>query len=397
MISSKEFGDRREALRKAVDAAPVFIAANDAVQHDRDSSRFRQEANFFYLTGIDEPGWVVAIDATESILFAPSVSDTHALFDGSVSWDDIRRTSSIATILPMSQFDDFVAQMAVSHSKVTTLLDDPQKDYYDFALNQAPLRLQQSLRDKFETVDDCRRCLAKLRAIKSPAEISLIERAITVTSTSFETIKQSLPEITYEYEIDAQLSYDFRHSGSAGHAYAPIVAAGGNACTLHYDENNREIKKGDFVLIDAGTQVEGYAADITRTFACGAVSDRQRAIHEAVQHAHAAIIALIAPGVRFTDYHAQVDEIMKQALASVKLLRSKDDYRRYFPHAVSHGLGLNVHDSLGGYDAFEPGMVLTVEPGIYIPEESIGVRIEDDILVTRDGRRNLSAHVSIGL
>lgn len=397
MISSKEFGDRREALRKAVDAVPIFIAANDAVQDDRDSSRFRQEANFFYLTGIDEPGWVVAIDATESVLFAPSVSDTHALFDGSVSWGDIRRTSGIAIILPMSQFDDFVAQMAVSHSKVTTLLDDPQKDYYDFALNQAPLRLQQCLGDKFETVVDCRRNLARLRAIKSPAEISLIEQAIAITTTSFEAIKQSLPAITYEYEIDAQLSYDFRHSGSAGHAYAPIVAAGGNACTLHYGENNSEIKEGDFVLVDAGTQVEGYAADITRTFARGAVSDRQRAIHEAVQRAHAAIIALIAPGVSFKDYHAQVDEIMKQALASVKLLRSKDDYRRYFPHAVSHGLGLNVHDSLGGYDAFEPGMVLTVEPGIYIPEESIGVRIEDDVLVTSDGHRNLSSHVSIGL
>jgi len=151
------------------------------------------------------------------------------------------------------------------------------------------------------------------------------------------------------------------------------------------------------VLIDAGAKVGGYAADITRTYAIGRPSDREIEVHAAVETAHKAIIDLIKPGFGMKDYHFQSDEIMKKALKSLGLLNAPADYRKYFPHAVSHGLGIDVHDSLGGFETFQPGMVLTVEPGIYIPEEGIGVRIEDDILVTEEGNRNLSAALPTSL
>ena len=147
----------------------------------------------------------------------------------------------------------------------------------------------------------------------------------------------------------------------------------------------------------AGARVGGYAADITRTYAIGTPSQREKDVHAEVEKAHRAIIDLIKPGASIKQYSASVDEIMKQALQNLNLFNTPDDYRRYFPHAVSHGLGIDVHDSLGGFETFLPGMVLTVEPGVYIPEEGIGVRIEDDILVTEDGNRNLSAALPTSL
>jgi Xaa-Pro aminopeptidase len=143
--------------------------------------------------------------------------------------------------------------------------------------------------------------------------------------------------------------------------------------------------------------VDGYAADITRTYAVGTPTDRQRAVHAAVETAHKAILALLKPGLSFAAYLSEVDQIMKQSLDSIGLLKTDSDYHRYFPHAISHGLGLDVHESLGGHEALKPGMILTVEPGIYIPEEKIGVRIEDDILITEDGHRNLSGALPTGL
>jgi len=143
--------------------------------------------------------------------------------------------------------------------------------------------------------------------------------------------------------------------------------------------------------------VGGYAADITRTYAIGTPSRREKDVHAEVEQAHQAIIDLIKPETSVKEYMAAVDDIMKQALRNLNLLKTPDDFRRYFPHAISHGLGIDVHDSLGGFKAFQPGMVLTVEPGIYIPEEGIGVRIEDDILVTKDGNKNLSAALPTSL
>jgi Xaa-Pro aminopeptidase len=203
--------------------------------------------------------------------------------------------------------------------------------------------------------------------------------------------------MSHEYMVEAEFSHYFRSRGATGHAYEPIVASGKNACTLHHIDNAAEVKNNALLLIDIGASVDGYPADITRTYAVGKPNDRQKAVYTAVETAHYQIIDLLKPGLKVKDYSDRVDEIMKKALDSLGLLKKESDYRRYFPHAVSHGLGIDVHDSLGGPEVFVAGMVLTVEPGIYIPEEGIGVRIEDDILITKTGHENLSAALPTSL
>jgi Xaa-Pro aminopeptidase len=398
MILLSEYIERR---RNAIQAHPntvIVLTAHHAVQHDRDSAAaFIQEANFAYLTGIHEQGWKVIIAPNYEALGAPSVDAVHQLFDGSLSTEEAQTISGINTILAESAFEDKLKELAQHYETVATIGVDPYEKYYDFETNPAPKALRRRLKKQFTTVLDIRPSLQRLRAIKSPAEIVEIEAAIAATIPAFTTIRTQIDQYSHEYQIEADLSRAFRYDGAQGHAYAPIVASGANACTLHYGKNAALLPPNSFVLIDAGAKMNGYAADITRTYAIGAPTDRMLQIYAAVESAHHSIITLLRPGLTLREYRDRVDEIMKEALRSVELLQSDDDYRRYFPHAISHGLGLNVHDSLGGYEAFQPGMVLTVEPGIYIPEEAIGVRIEDDILITESGHRNLSASLPTSL
>jgi Xaa-Pro aminopeptidase len=394
MITSSEYQTRRATLRQAYPGQLIVLTAHDAVQKDRDSSFFYQEANFRYLTGVNEPGWMLLLNGDEELLYAPKISDAHELFDGSLSWDSVVETSGIAQIKPCEELTERLKELVLKDASAVTLLEDPQQEYYDFETNPALVRLREETLKDFSLVD-CRRQLARQRAIKSDAEVALIEAAIQASSVGFEKVAASLDSLSHEYQIEAELSHAFRNSGTTGHAYDPIVAAAGNACTLHYCTNNDAVNEGDLILIDAGALVDGYAADITRTYIKGDALERQKALYAAVKTAHEAIVQLLRPGLLIAEYQKSVDRIMKEALTSVGLLNSKSDYRKYFPHAISHGLGLNVHDSLGGYESFQPGMVLTVEPGIYVPEEAIGIRIEDDILITEHGHRNLSAHLSI--
>lgn len=382
-----------------VDKIAVF-AAHHAVQRNADASfAFEQESNFFWLTKIVEPDWMLIVDGFEGVsyLVAPEIPDHQRLFDGALDHSAVRRTSGIETIIDAVEAEKVLKTLSEKHDTVYALAEHPDKDYFEFVANPAQQDLWKRLEVTFKNVVDCRLDLAKLRALKTPDEITAIQSAIDTTVATFEQVKKKLPDTRFEYEIEAELSYGFRRFGTQSHAYDPIVAGGKNACTLHYGQNNDDLPENGFVLIDAGTKVDGYAADITRTYAVGKPTERQVAVHQAVEHAHHEIIELLGPGVSVRQYHDDVDVIMKRALKNLGLLKSDDDYRTYFPHAISHGLGVDVHDALGRPEAFQPGMVLTVEPGIYIPEEGFGVRIEDDILITENGRENLSAKLSTGL
>ena len=358
---------------------------------------FAQEANFWYLTGIEEAGWVLIITEQTSYLVAPDVDEVHQIFDGSLSFDQAKHTSGVDEILPYGAGQLLLKELADVHSTVVSIGEDPHREHYDFALNPGPVTMYQRLGKLFGSVEDCRSAVASLRAIKQPEEVAALRAAIALTVAGFEKIKTSITSYRHEYEIEAEFTHYFRHSGATGHAYDPIVAAGKNACTLHYGKNQAALAEGQLVLLDIGARVQGHPADITRTYAYGKVTDRQRAVHSEVEQAHHAIIALLRPGLDVQAYSVAVDEIMKKALDKLGLLQSATDYRKYFPHAISHGLGIDVHDSLGGPKEFRAGMVLTVEPGIYIPEEGIGVRIEDDILITASGHENLSGQLSTSL
>jgi Xaa-Pro aminopeptidase len=396
MVSSF-FVQNRLSLAALVGGGIIVVPAYSEMQRGNDAAfMFEQEANFWWLTGIEAPDWWLIIDGqrNKSWLVSPSISDTHAIFDGSLSSEAARVISGVDYVIGHDEAVRMLRDLSKKHSVVYSLDEPSHSDYYDFASNPAIKKNWRMLQTIFNDAEDVRPILDKLRAIKQPEEIMAIKKAIKLTVDAFKVVKQKLPDFRYEYEVEAEFSYFFRRSGAEGHAYDPIVAVGANACTLHYGANKARLKKGSILLLDIGARLNGYAADISRSYAVGAQSSRHSEVHQAVADAQCKIIKLLRPNLNFTDYNNQVDQIMKQALISLGLIEHDADesqYRKYFPHAIGHGLGVDVHDSLGHHSELLPGMILTVEPGIYIPEEGIGVRIEDDILITDKGHTNLSS------
>jgi Xaa-Pro aminopeptidase len=397
------FKSNRRRLIERLNGGIIVMSAYAQMQRSNDMAfNFEQEANFWWLTGIDFPDWWMIIDGTrnKSWLVAPRISASHEIFDGSLSADSAKEISGVDAILTQDEAQSMLRDLSKKHSVVYVLGEQPHAEHLDFILNPAIKSLREHVSRIFATVQDCRIELAALRAIKQPEEIVAMKSAIDITIDGFETVKRKLTTASYEYEIEAEFNYYFRMHGASGHAYDPIVAGGQHACTLHYIANSQKLKKRQLLLLDIGARVGGYAADITRTYAYGEPTKRQIDIHGAVQAAQREIIAMIQPNLSVEQYQTNVDKVMSDALIGLGLMANYNDmdsYRKYFPHAVSHGLGIDVHDSLGAPKFLQKGMVVTVEPGIYIPEEGIGVRIEDDILVTASGNLNMSQRLSTDL
>lgn len=389
-------GNRHNLLDQLRKGALVVMTGYGEMQRTHDSAhRFEQDANFWYLTGIESPDWWVILDGAHGTqwLVEPELSDTQRVFDGGADTARIQELSGIKTVLSRDEALRRLRQLANHHSIVHTT-EQPRslRDHAHFQLNTGQVELKKMLERTFQNVQLCNRELAILRTIKQPVEIAAIQKAIDITIAAFQAMKQTLPKAKQEYELEAVLTYEIRRRGAWGHAYDPIIASGINACTLHYSHNSDRLNKRNLVLFDVGARVGGYAADISRTYALTKPSKRQQDVHGAVCRVQADCIALLRPGLSFEEYDHHAERIMKEALTRLKL--STDRYQEYFPHALGHGLGVNVHDPLVGYDTLQPGMVMTVEPGIYIREEGIGVRIEDNILITENGHRNLSASLS---
>lgn len=402
-LDASFFTHNRERVMEKLQGGLLVVPAYTQMQRGNDAAfKFEQEANFWYLTGIEYSDWWVIIDAkrARSWLVAPAVDDVHALFDGSLSSEQAAQISGISEVLDRRAGEDFLKQAARSHQLVYTVDLPSHHDHFGFSMNPAVKEMRERLSRIFVSVEDFRSKLSELRSIKQPAEIVAIQSAIDLTIQGFQNVHANLNTYKYEYQIEAEFNHLFRNTGAAGHAYDPIIACGANACTLHYSQNNDQIKKSTLLLMDVGARHGGYAADITRTYATSKPTKRQQVVHAAVAAAHTEIIALLKPGLLVEEYQSNVDIIMKNSLIELGLMtdmNDDDNYRRYFPHAISHGLGVDVHDSLGRPRLLQAGMVLTVEPGIYIPEEKIGVRIEDDILITAAGHRNLSGKLSTDL
>ena len=389
------FEGNRQSLTHALRGGLVVLTAHDSMQRTNDSAfLFEQEANFWYLSGIEEAGWKLIIDAkrNHSTLVQPAQSDMKQIFDGGLTKAEAIAASGVHEVIEARDFEPYLRELARKHSIVYTSYD---KAAYDFVVNPAQRELHAVIKRIFQSIQLCDTELHKLRAIKQPEEITRIQKAIDLTCSAFTEARERLPTLKHEYELEAIFGSTFR-THNAHHAYDPIVAHGENACTLHYIKNTMKLSRVKPTLIDAGARVDGYCADITRTYMLQPTK-RQQHVHTVLQTAHVEIVSLLKPSLSVEAYSGRVDTIMKKALIELNLLKDETDdvtYRKYFPHAVSHGLGIDVHDSLGRPRVFEEGMVLTVEPGIYINDEKIGMRIEDDILITANGHKNLSAKLS---
>lgn len=388
-------GNRQSLLKKLNSGALVVITGYGEMQRMNDSAQsFEQEANFWYLTGIEYPDWWLILDGFHGTewLVAPEQSDIQKIFEGGYDDADITKTTGIKTILDRDEALRRLRQLTKKHTMVYTTAQPRYLEHATFQHNVAQADLKKILDRIFQNVQICNRDLAALRTIKQPKEISAIQKAVNITEQAFDRMRETMATAQYEYELEATLTYEIRRRGANGHAYDPIVAGGVNACTLHYSRNDARLSKKNLVLFDVGARYTGYAADISRTYALSVPSKRQLAVHTATVEVQRQCISLMKPGLLFKEYDERCEQYMKKALGELGF--ATDNYREYFPHAMGHGLGIDVHDALAGYEEMQPGMVITVEPGIYIREEGIGVRIEDDILITEKGHKNLSAHLS---
>ncbi len=373
--------------------APIIVSANGLLQRRGDSTyAFAQDANFWYLTGIDEPDLLLVMDESKEYLVVPSRSASRQAFDGSLNDEALAGRSGIRTI-----YDDKAGweQLGRILKKVKRAaapgVPPAYIEHYGMYTNPARAAVVERLKSYQGDLQmlDISPHLARLRMIKQAEELVAIRAAIDITIGSLKKALQpaKLRKYEYEYQLEARLDYEFRHRGAAGHAFEPIVAGGERACVLHNVANTGKLSAEELVILDVGAQIEHYAADITRTKSLSLPSKRQQAVHAAVLEVQRFAFGLLKPGVILKDYEQQVENYMGEKLVELGHIKTAGhkNIRAFYPHATSHFLGLNVHD-VGDYNSpLEPGAVLTVEPGIYIPSEGIGVRIEDDILITQRG------------
>jgi Xaa-Pro aminopeptidase len=399
-FSSQFFINNRQRLRELfLGKAPVVITANGLLQRGGDTTfPFAQDANFWYLTGIDEPDVILVMDQSKEYLIVPQRSAIRAAFDGAIPTDALSKRSGIKTILGSKQGWDQLSSRLKKVKHVATLAGPaPYIETHGFYSNPARVHLRTRLTDINPDIKllDLSPHLMSMRMVKRSEEISAIQQAIDITISSIKqaTKANKLKTYGYEYQLQAEVEANMRASGASGPAFPTIVAGGARACTLHNVANDGRLKKSELLIIDVGAEVEHYAADITRTISLSKPTKRQRAVYEAVREVQAYALGLLKPGIELKTYEQNVHHFMGEKLRELGLIKSINNarVRQFYPHGTSHFMGLNVHD-VGDYRLpLEPGMVLTVEPGIYIKKEGIGIRIEDDVLITNKGAKVLSS------
>lgn len=377
---------------------PIVLTANGLLQRSADTTfPFQQDKSFWYFTGINEPDIILVMDGAAEYLIVPGRSASREAFDGAIDRDDLAKLSGINKIYDEQEGWEKLA-LLVRKSKAMGVMEPSASyiDAYGMFTNPARKRLARRLL-KLKPgllLEDLRPAVASMRMVKQPPELAVIRQAIDVTAKGLNvvTLPANLRHYKHEYEIEADLNRAFRRTGASGHAFAPIVASGKRGVTLHHVSNDGPIAKSDLIVIDVGAEVEQYAADITRTVIAGEPSARQQQVFDAVFDVQQYALGLLKPGATMKEYEAQVQEYLGGKLIELGLIKAIEQsaIRRYFPHATSHFLGLDVHDAGDYSKPLEPGVVLTCEPGIYIPEEGIGVRIEDDVLITAKGNEVLS-------
>lgn len=347
----QEYRARRERLAQRIKGNVLVLRAAP----DSELVEYQQERNFYYLTGFDEPRAILLLDAStdpyQEILFLPERRPSDERWTGAKLGPgaEAEKATGFSTVLATSEFDASLKK-AQERAKAVYELKDVERD------------------------------IAFLRQVKSPTELALLEKAIQMTLKGHQAAARTIAPGVMEFEVEAALEYEFRRNGGERPGFPSIVGSGPFSTVLHYDKSERRMEAGEVVVVDVGAEYAGYSADVTRTYpVSGKFSSRQREIYQIVLDAQKNAISKIKPGVRISDIHQ----------AAMSHIRSKG-YEKYFIHGTSHHIGLEVHDVGDTSRPLEPNMVITVEPGIYIPEEQLGIRIEDDVLVTPQGYRLLS-------
>lgn len=392
IISKEEYRSRRDAVRESLPDGVTLLFGRTGNEIDELRTGFFQEPNFYYLTGWNEPGAVLLVapaglegSLPDEILFLPRHDAKKELYTGrraSAEDANIRAVTGFEHVLAVENLEVRLEEFLQSYRKIYTLTNRPTAEKVRSML---PLR----------EIADASEAIGRLRMKKSPAELQLIQKSIDATVQAHRAAWKRIEPGLYEYQVAATMVGTYLERGCERSAYAPIIGTGPNAVVLHYSASSRRMDRGDLLLMDAGAECSGYAADITRTVPVdGKFTPRQRELYEIVLGAQKAVISAVKPGATLErNSENGLTQIAHDYIDSHGKDRQGNTLGKYFLHRVGHHVGLEVHD--GGtmltFGPLEAGMVITIEPGIYIREEGIGIRIEDMVLVTETGARVLSS------
>ncbi len=413
-IVNKLFIENRERYKAhLLPKSIAFFNANDEMPRSADQNYpFHQHPDLFYLTGIDQEQTLLVIfpDAPlpkyREILFLRKTNEHIAVWEGhKYTKEEARAASGIQTIMWTEDIPS-VIPMLMNHS-LNVYINLNENDRFASEVPYKELRFSNEMNAKYPAHFFHRSgpIMAQLRAIKSDFEIQVMQRAIDITEKAFRRVLRFVKPGVMEYEIEAEITHEFIRKRATGHAYTPIIASGPNANVLHYIDNNQECKDGHVILLDFGAEYGNYAADLSRSIPVnGQFTERQRDVYNAVLRVMKQATAMLVPGNTIEKYHVEVGKIMEEELIGLGLI-DRDEvkkqnpdmplYKKYFMHGTSHFLGLDVHDIGNRYELIKAGMVFTCEPGIYIPEEGLGIRLENDILITSKEPVDLMSNIPL--
>ncbi|MDD5570667.1 MAG: aminopeptidase P N-terminal domain-containing protein [Bacteroidales bacterium] len=405
--------NRKKFIKNLKPNSVAILNANDEFPRNGDQDfPFRQNSDFFYLTGIDQEKSILLIAPDcpnakyKEVLFLVETNDYIKVWYGpKFTKEEATVASGIKNVQWLENFESVLKEVMSTAENV--YLNTNENARYSNEVQYRDLRFAKSLKEKYPVHNYLRAApiITSLRVKKSDVEIELIKKACEITGKAFRRVLGFVKPGVMEYEIEAEIAHEFIRNRASGNSFSPIVASGENACILHYVVNNKECKDGDLILLDFGAEYANYAGDLTRTFPVnGKYNKRQKEVYSACLRVMKAAKKMLVVGTTIDEYHAGVCKVMDKELIGLGLYTEEDVkkqdpakpmYFRYYMHGTSHFMGMDVHDVGSKQQKLEAGMVFSCEPGIYIPEEKIGIRIENDILVTDKGPVDLTENIPV--
>lgn len=405
--------NRRRFTREMKPNTIAIFNSNDQMPRSGDQFfPFRQNAGLYYLCGIDQEETMLVLfpdcpkDGHKEVLLIKRTNEHIAVWEGhKYTKEEACAASGIEKVLFLDEAEQVLNELILLSEGI--YLNINENDRYLSEVETRDLRYAKYLRNRYPAhlLYRAQPMLKKLQMVKSQFEVDVIQHSVDITGKAFRRVLEFVKPGVWEYEVEAEITHEFLRNRCEGHAYTPIIASGKSACVLHYVENNRQCQAGDVLLMDFGSEYANYAADLTRSIpVSGQFTDRQRAVYNAVLRVLKEARAMLVPGNILEEYHKEVGKVMESELIGLGLISreevakqdpDKPAYKKYFMHGTSHHLGLDVHDLCLRYEPFRAGMMFTCEPGIYIPEENLGIRLENDILITDDGPIDLFRSIPI--
>ncbi len=413
-LSASTYREHRARFRQHMEKGGLAIFhSNDIMPTSADGSMpFKQASDIFYLSGIDQEETILllfpdAVDAKDrEILFVRETSELLAIWEGAkFSQKEATELSGISTVLWTSSYEATIKRLVPQCEHLYLNSNEHLRQGNEVETREERKNKETRTQFPLHSLKRSAPIMHRIRSRKTKEEVQQIQRAIAITDKAFERVCGFVKPGVKEYEIEAEITHEFIRNGSRGHAYTPIIASGYNACVLHYITNDQVCNDGDVILMDFGCEYGGYASDLTRCVPVnGRFTKRQKDVYNAVWRVKNEATQLLRPGTLLADYHKQVGKIMESELIGLGLIDKNDVakqdpekplYKKYFMHGTSHFLGLDVHDVGLWNEMIQPDMVFTVEPGIYIREEKLGIRLENNILVTRDNPIDLFKDIPV--